>query len=212
MPGLAELELLVDGAVVTAGSVLRALMPFLVAFALLLGPAMACLVAYWARSLAQALRERRSFMIVPTSRTEKMEPRTYNTIVRSISQVRLRRRNAIMQPAGAVRVSLSNANKLAVVHAMGGPPWMAGVLDVNNVTGVVVAPVDLIDPAMISPKSILPPVWVDLDADAPTVPIAGSRPAPPPRAAAPEPPRDAGGDAARGLGLGSLDRARREAM
>jgi hypothetical protein len=88
-----------------------------------------------------------------------------------------------MRPAGAVRVSLYNANKLAVVHAMGGPPWMAGVLDVNNVTGVV-APVDLVDPARIAPKSILPPAWVEVDDDAPTLTT--------------------------GLGLGALDRARRE--
>jgi hypothetical protein len=188
MPGLGELKAMLDGLMLFGASLLRVLMPFLVAFALLLGPITACLVLYWVRSIGRALRERRSFMIVPTSRTEKMEPRTYNTIVRSISQVRLRRRNAIMQPAGAVRVSLYNANKLAVVHAMGGPPWMAGVLDVNNVTGVVVAPVELVDPARISPKSILPPPWVEAgdQDDAPTLTTG------------------------LGLGLGALDRARRE--
>jgi hypothetical protein len=177
MQGVVELHRLVDGLLVSGAAALRALMPFLVAFALLLGPLGACLVVYWTRSLARALRERRSFMIVPTSRTERMEPRNYNTIVRSISQVRLRRRQTIMQPAGAVRVAMYNANKLAVVHSMGGPPWMAGVLDVNNVTGIVSTPVELVDRARISPKSILPPPWPawadgDPDADAPTVPIA----------------------------------------
>jgi hypothetical protein len=164
---------------VTVGGALRFLMPFLILSGLMLGPVGAGLMLLWVRALHRALRNRRQFMIVPTSRTESMQPRNFNLLVRGISQVRLRRRNTIMSPAGAVRIALTNANKLTVVHSMGGPPWMAGVLDVNNVAGVMVAPVELVDPAWISPKSILPPVWVDPDADAPTMPVGSpTRPLP----------------------------------
>lgn len=115
-------------------------------------------LAAYARGLMRALGKRRGFLVVATPRTGAMPAEELMLYGRMLSAVRLRRRNGLMKPAGAVRLTMELALlKPTIVQTVQGPAWMAGALDSNHHPGIMVAALDLVDLRQIGFTSILAP-------------------------------------------------------
>jgi hypothetical protein len=106
------------------------------------------------------LEERQQWAIVPTSRfhsDEKSDETAYKNFANALSHVRLRAvgRQWWLRRAGALRVRLDTINQGGTIYSMGGPPWAKTVVEVAGYQGLILVPLDQLDPYELSPKGLI---------------------------------------------------------
>jgi hypothetical protein len=107
--------------------------------------------------LRRALRQRRSIFVIPTNRSTAASnwPIRVEHFSRTLSQVRLRRAQWWMRPAGAMRIRLDTINGRGIVYTLGGPSWAQSMLRTSNYPGLLTCPADAVPLQMLTPKGLL---------------------------------------------------------